>query len=189
MTRCCAVAIPTITTMERRGYLTQAICSVMEQEHPVDQISIAVDHKHEGAWVTRQRALDAVDTEWVFFLDDDDCYYPQHTRLLLDAAREHDADYVFSYWDTTRTGDVLGHFGKEFDPADPHHTTMNILVKTELAKQVGFTPPAPTDIAGGEDWRFLLGCVEAHAKIVHLPEQTWYWRHHGLNTSGQPHKW
>lgn len=184
---CCAVAIPSIPP--RADYLAQAVLSVGQQDHPVDQVSIAVDTQHAGAWVTRQRALDAVTTDWVFFLDDDDYYYPPHTSRLLECAQETGADYVFSYWDTQRTADILGHFGKVFDPEHPHHTTMNILVRTELAKAVGFTPPAEGDICGGEDWRFTLGCVEKGAKIVHLPEQTWYWRHHSSNTSGQPRNW
>lgn len=184
---CCAVAIPTIPP--RQDLLRLAIGSVLDQEHPVDQISVAVDINHDGAWITRQRALDAVTTDWVFFLDDDDEYYPRHTKALLDYAQATGADYVFSYWDTTRSGDVLGHFGKEFNLAQPHHTTMNVLVRTELAQAVGFTPPAAGDICSGEDWRFILGCVDKGAKIVHLPEQTWYWRHHGRNTSGQPHNW
>jgi hypothetical protein len=27
------------------------------------------------------------------------------------------------------------------------------------------------------------------AKIVHLPEQTWIWRHHSGNTSGREDRW
>jgi hypothetical protein len=181
------VAIPTIPP--RQDLLRRAIGSVLEQQHTVNQISVAVDVNHDGAWVTRQRALDAINTDLVGFLDDDDEWYPQHVRRLVETLIECDADYVFSYWDLTRSGDVLGHFGRSFDPVDPHHTTMNVIVRTELAKQVGFTPPGAGDVASGEDWRFILGCVATGAKIIHLPEQTWYWRHHSRNTSGQPHNW
>jgi hypothetical protein len=72
---------------------------------------------------------------------------------------------------------------------NPHHTTMTVMVRAELAKAVRFTPRLPEHEAGGEDWRFILGCVAAGAKFVHLPEQTWIWRHHAGNTSGREDRW
>jgi hypothetical protein len=182
------VVIPTIPP-RADTLLPLAVSSALRQSHLPAAISIAVDRDHDGAWATRQRALDPVITPWVAFLDDDDEFYPQHLERLLGCAHKMVADYVFSYWDTSRSWDVLGHFGKVFDPSNPHHTTMTVLCRTELAQAVGFTPPAEGDIAGGEDWRFELGCVAAGARIVHLPEQSWYWRHHDRNTSGQPENW
>jgi hypothetical protein len=182
------VAIPAIPT-RLESYLQLAIRSVLTQTYPVAGISLAIDTGRHGAWHTRQRALDGVTTEWVAYLDDDDEMYPQHIEHLVDCALETDADYVFSYWDLSRTPDLLGHFGRPFNSAEPHHTTMTILVRTELSRSVGFTPRLPEHQAGGEDWRHELGCVAAGAKIVHLPEQTWYWRHHGANTSGREDRW
>lgn len=103
-----------------------------------------------------------------------------------------DADYVFSWFvlgSMCGNVDRLGHFGREFDPANPHHTTMTVLVKTELAQAVGFTPPEDKARVGGEDWRFTLGCVAAGAKIVHLPERTWTYSCLPGNTSGLPDRW
>lgn len=109
-----------------------------------------------------------------------------------------------------------GVFGRPFDPARPVQTTVTTLVRRELAQAVGFVGegralpgtgsragstwegpigamaqtldvlPTPTGHPAGEDWRFTLGCIAAGAKIVHHPEVTWLWHHHGLNTSGQP---
>lgn len=182
------VAIPTIPTRSH-DLLPIALSSVMMQTLPAAALSIAVDNDKVGAWHTRQRALDAVTTDWVAFLDDDDAFYPQHLRRLREYADDTGADFTYSYFDTTKTPDVLGHFGKTFDPTNPHHTTMTVLVRTELAKTVRFTPRLPEHVVGGEDWRFILGCVESGAKIVHLPEQTWYWRHHAWNTSGREDRW
>lgn len=186
------VCIPTIPPRSTNRMLPLALRSVFTQTHPAAAVSIAVDIAHEGAWVTRQRALMAVfGSEWVAFLDDDDWWYSIHLERLLACAEDTGADYVFSYFDTNMA-DPLGLFGREFDPANPSHTTMTILVRTELAQDVGFTPPHPGDIVSGEDWRFTLGCVEAGAKIVHLPERTWFWNWHpedSRNTSGQPHNW
>lgn len=192
MNDCCTVAIPTIPPRLHR--LKTAVFTVMQQTHRVDALSIASDTHKEGAWATRQRALDSVRTEWTFFLDDDDELKPEHCEKLLKHAADTGADYVFSYWDLSCTGDVLNAFGREFDPRNPHHTTSTILVRTELAKSVGFTPPNDTDLAGGEDWRFTLGCVAAGAKIAHLADMTWFWIHHlqdatDKNTSGLPVNW
>lgn len=180
------VVIPTIPP-RRDNLLQAAVASVWAQDHPVAALSVSVDLHREGAWVVRQRGLDTVRTPWVAFLDDDDEFYPQHLRRLLECAHESGADYVFSYWDLNRTAAVLGDtFGRRFDPAAPHHTTMTVMVRTEIAQQVGFTAPPEGMIVAGEDWRFMLGCIERGANIVHLPEQTWFWRHHGANTSGRP---
>jgi glycosyltransferase involved in cell wall biosynthesis len=189
------VCVPSIPP-RRNSLLPVALKSVWMQVHPIDAVSVAVDVNRQGAARTRQRALDAALTEWVAFLDDDDVLYPQHIEHLLSWALENQADYTFSYFDLTRTANVfasrerpMGHFGRTFDPEDPHHTTMTILVRRELAQAVGFSDRPEGDIAGGEDWRFLLGCVDAGAKIVHLPEQTWFWRHHDSNTSGREDRW
>jgi hypothetical protein len=182
------IVIPSIPP-RRLTLLPVALESVWKQEYPISAVSVAMDVHRQGAWATRQRALDAASTRWVQYLDDDDELYPQHVRLLMDCALENQADFVYSYWDLKRTPDLLGHFGKPFDPENPQHTTMTVLVKTELAKSVGFTPREPEHEVGGEDWRFLLGCVEAKAKIVHLPEQTWHWRWHSANSSGREDRW
>lgn len=181
------VCIPTIPP--RGMMLAQAVLSVSQQTLPAAALSIAVDTEHCGAWHTRQRAVDAARTEWLCFLDDDDLFKPQHIQRLRECAEETGADYTYSYWDLSVTHDYLGHFGKVFDPANPHHTTMTVFVRTELAQAIRFTPRGPQDEAGGEDWRFTLGCVAAGAKIVHLPEQTWVWRHHQSNTSGREDRW
>jgi glycosyltransferase involved in cell wall biosynthesis len=181
------VCIPTIPP--RHVMLAQAVQSVALQTLPASAISIAVDTDRRGAWHTRQRAVDAVTTDWIAFLDDDDLFKPQHIKRLRKCAQESDADYVFSYWDTSVTPDILGLFGRPFDPANPTHTTMTVMVKTELARVVRFTARAPEHVAGGEDWRFMLGCVDVGARIVHLPEQTWIWRHHSGNTSGREDRW
>jgi hypothetical protein len=169
--------------------LPQALSSVLSQDRPVDAVAVAVDTERCGAWHTRQRAVDMASTDWIQFLDDDDLLKPQHIRRMFECAQDTGADYVFSYFDLSITHDYLGHFGKPFDPANPHHTTMTVFVRTELAQAIRFTPREPEHEAGGEDWRFTLGCVAAGAKIVHLPAQTWIWRHHGANTSGREDRW
>ncbi len=184
-----AAVIPTIPPRIQGGYLGRALGSVFQQTYPIWQLSVMVDLEHAGAWRTRGRALAAVhpEVDWVAFLDDDDTWDPRHLELLLQHAAETGADYVFSWFRTEPPGrDPLGHLGKRFDAAAPHHTTMTVVVRRELAQAVGFTAPRPDQHAGGEDWRFLLGCLARNAHVSHYPAQTWTWRHHGEHTAGLP---
>lgn len=183
-----SVAIPTHPARSESGLLQRALGSVLAQTWQPAAISVAMDTEGDGAPHTRQRALDGVNTPWVAFLDSDDAFYPKHLELLAKHAVDTDADYVYSYWDTRMTPDVLGHFGKVFDPANPTETTITILIRTGLAKQVGFEALPDRQHNTGEDFRLVTSCVALGAKIVHLPEQTWFWAHHGANTSGMPTK-
>lgn len=181
----------------RNGQLARAVASVWAQTQPVDELHVAVDHRRQGAPATRQRALAAATTDWVAFLDSDDWWYPEHISALLTAAQQTGADYLFSWFqihDDSGTEqpswDPLGHFGKAFDPAAPHQTTVTTLVRRELAQAVGFVQPDEGGTIGGqragEDWQFTLGCIATGARIVHVPQRTWAWCHHAANTSGLP---
>ncbi|ONH62337.1 hypothetical protein CcI49_02870 [Frankia sp. CcI49] len=100
-------------------------------------------------------------------------------------AADTGADYVYSWPRTVGGTNPHEHwFGVPWKNAEPHDTTITVLVRTELAREVGFSAPH-----GGEDLRFTLGCVAAGARIVHLPERTWIWHHHAGNTSGRPDRW
>lgn len=178
--------------------LPRTLKSVVDQTRPVAAVSLAVDHCREGAAVTRQRALDAVNTPLVAFLDDDDQWMPHHLQRLYEHMCDTGADYVFS-WYMIRDAQGIehlgwdpmpGHFGREFDYTDIRQTTIVTLVRTELAKEVGFRGPEPGKMidgqVAGEDYDFTVRCVEAGAKISHLAERTWWWTHHGVGAPGRP---
>lgn len=170
----------------------QAVASVEAQTLvPAGGLSVAVDVNREGAAATRQRALDGVQTAWVAFLDDDDLFYPHHLMRLWRLVLENGADYAYSWFDGNDPFPM--HRGKQMDPADPHHTTMTVLVRTELAKAIGFANhPDANETWTGEDWRFELGCLAAGAKFIGTGEVTWHYRVHGGpggNTSGLPTRW
>lgn len=188
------VVIPSIPP--RAGMLQRAITSVLSQTFPAAGMSIALDIHREGAGRTRTRALSSVRTPWVAFLDDDDEFKPEHLGVLWVAAREHSADYVYSWFDTQPGGcDPFppGHFLNPWSNDSPRQTTVVTLVRTELAQSVGFDfPDDDGKVDGqraGEDWLFTLGCMAAGAKIHHEVKRTWYWHHHGRNTSGLPTRW
>lgn len=191
------VCIPSIPP--RAHLLHRALASVTRQTHPAAAISVAMDLNHDGAWITRDRALRAAQTEWVAFLDDDDWFLPSHLATLLACAQETGADYVYSWYVIQdRDGNVidsdpLGHFGKVFDPDNPTQTTITTLVRTELAQEAGFLEPIDGELIhgerAGEDWHFTLKCLARGAHVVHVPARTWIWSHHGANTSGLPSRW
>jgi glycosyltransferase involved in cell wall biosynthesis len=186
-----AVTVVTPTIPPRTTFLTRAVESVSQQSHPAAAHAIAIDVDRRGAAATRQRALDMAKTSWVAFLDDDDWFMPFHIEHLLKHALDTSADFVYSWFQVVGGHDPFPptHFSRDFDPSDPIETTITTLVKTELAQEIGFRPLDRGEFNSGEDRYFLLGCLAAGAKISHLKERTWYWAHHGGNTSGLPNRW
>jgi len=187
------VCVPHIAS--RHVYLHRALNSIHQQTHAPKSIAIAYDVGHDGAAVTRQRSLDMVTTDWVAFLDDDDEFRPWHLEHLLEHARATDADYVYSWFDVAGGGDPFppSHFLNEFNPDDPVQTTITVLVKRELAQEVGFGEKRDGVLikgqTWGEDYQFTLGCLKAGGVIKHLVERTWIWHHDSQNTSGRGDRW
>lgn len=173
------------------GLLSRAIASVGLQRLQPDAISVAVDNHRLGAPATRDRALRAVRTKWTAPLDDDDEFRPRHLEQLLHLAIETGADYVYSWFVVVGGQDPFPetHFTNPFNPDNPIETTITVLVKTELAMEVGYQPQPGRTTNTGEDWRFLLQCLKLGAKVEHLVEKTWRWHHDSGNTSGLASRW
>jgi glycosyltransferase involved in cell wall biosynthesis len=181
---------PGFPDMPRASLLEQAVWSVEQQTvAPVGLIQVALDVNREGAAATRQRALDMVTAEYTAFLDDDDLWYSHHLETHWNLLREHDADVAYSWFDGNRPFPASTHRGKPWDPADPHHITMGITVRTALAKRVGFRAEMATPECGNEDWFFIKGLNDLGAKFVGTSEVTFHYRLHGTNTSGLPARW
>lgn len=200
-----------IPTHPARGYtgdpstlLGRAVASVYAQTVlPAGGLSIACDLDGDGAAVTRQRALDEVETPWVSFLDSDDTWYPHHLKthwrlITNDGAGYADATSADGYADVAYSwfggnqpfgpqGEIT-HRGRVFDPRAPHHITMTLTVRTHLAKRAGFLQPDGWlhPEWAGEDWQFILRLCEMGAKFVGTGEETWLYAVHGGNTSGLP---
>ena len=179
-----------------RGVLRNAaLASVASQTLQPHAVSLTIDVDRQGAPATRQRALDAALTEWVAPLDDDDAFMPQHLEHLMRHAQETGADYVYSWFEVVGGTDPFPstHFTEPFKldaDGNPIETTVTVLMKTELAKEIGYKSlDRGHDTNTGEDYGMVLGAVRLGAKIEHLVEKTWYWRHHGKNTSGLATKW
>jgi glycosyltransferase involved in cell wall biosynthesis len=180
------VAIAAHPARFRGGLITRALTSVIAQTHVPEAILVVNDSERKGAGWTRQTLLRAVDTEWIAWLDSDDEWYPEHLEKVLRVAVETDSVFVFPWF---HGHDPLGHFGLPYNPCTPHHTTMGHLVRTDIAKEVGFPDSAPGGFSN-EDWAFITGVAalacERGLRMTHLPERTWTYHAHGQNTSGQP---
>lgn len=173
----------------RSGLLSRALQSVLSQTLTPAAVSVAVDLDGAGAPQTRQRALEAVQTEWTAVLDSDDVWMPQHLEKVMGHALETGADFVYSGHETIPAGHSplpYTHFTKPWNPDDPIETTVTVLVRTAIAKQVGYHALNRGEMNTGEDFNFLLGCRDLGAIISCLPEKTWFYDIRGQNTSGMP---
>jgi len=203
-----SVITPAHPARARNGKLLRAQKSVLAQTTLPDAHCVAMDLDGQGAAPTRHRALMMAQTDWVAFLDSDDLFMPRHLELCMKHALETGADFVYSWFKILQEGAdgtfnviegdgkgdgvfPLTHFTNDWDPDNPIETTITTLVRTELAKAVGFqTLDRGHKINSGEDRYFTLGCMTAGAKISHLKRKTWFWSHHWLtkqqmgNTSG-----
>lgn len=182
-------AIPTIAP--RGKMLRRAVKSIQTQTYPVDQISICVDTRREGAAMTRNRAKSALVTDWTCFLDDDDELYQFHVGKMIECARETGADVVYPWFDVVGGTDPWPErFQRPWDPEHPYLFPITAMIRTELAQAVDF--PTRETYEGqweGEDWPFWKAVFAMGATVAHAPYRTWRWYHHTGNTSGIPENW
>lgn len=185
------VVIPHIPP-RRHLLLHSALPSVVAQTHWAAAVHVVVDVAHQGAGLTRNRALDTVSTPWVAFLDDDDHLYPHHLATLMETAEVERADVVVPWFDTNgRDPFPPGHCrGNPWDPAG-HVFPITCLVRTAAIGDVRFPAPGPNPACAAEDGEFWRQLYVRGARIVTIPDVTWFWNHAppGGNTSGSPTRW
>lgn len=182
------VIIPTIPP--RRQMLKRAVHSALMQSWAPAAIHIELDTHHAGSAATRNRALEAVRTEWVAFLDDDDVLLPNHLEVLCKAADAYAADVVYPWPQMNGAPDPSpDRFGLPFDEdllRVRSYIPVTSLVETELAQAAQFWAP---DGSVYDDWGFYLRLLDLGATFHHVPERTWIWNVGTHNTSGQPDRW
>jgi hypothetical protein len=199
------VAIPSIPP--RKEMLERAVRSVTAQTRSPDQISVVIDLHAQGASATRNRALDAIDTEWVAFLDDDDEFLPRHLEKLLVHAQRTGVDVVYPWFDGINTDfwrvpdEQENLVTPEGLPWTPHledafrnrignFIPITVLARTDLVKSVGgfIDAPGPVENPTGEDYSLWIRLLDFGATFAHLPERTWRWNGHMAHTSGRSWK-
>lgn len=177
------VAIPTHAGREKM--LSRALDSAFAQTLPPVAVSVAVDVSREGSAATRNRALAAVQTPWVAFLDSDDEFLPQHLELLTACANSSSADVVYSIPEWVGREPAPLRFGLPFDAAAlrlGNYIPVTTLARTEPVKAAGGFQCPPGSIF--DDWGAWIAMLDAGAKFVHLPEVTWRWHWHPGQTAG-----
>lgn len=198
------VVIPSIPI--RPKLLNRAVRSVLQQSYPTAGISVAVDIHHEGAWVTRNRALDGSTGDWIAFLDDDDEFMPHHLGFLIDLVKNTKSDLAWGWFEVVGGTDPFPqHRGKEYAPypSEMHHCIpISYMVRRDLAmeakaKMGGFEADEP-GIGAWEhqDMRFI-DCMWdlSGGNFVTSPRASWRWHHYTNpdgspgNTSGLPSRW
>lgn len=191
------VVIPTIPVRQRE--LTRAVRSVTTQTLQPDMMIIVMDNEHQGAAMTRNRALQRVSTRWVAFLDDDDVLLPNHLEVLADAALESGADVIYPGCRVINPelGGVIplreewGRFEQPFSAdilRQKSYIPVTSLVRTGLAQRALFGTPHGVE-TNYDDWGFYLRLLDEGAMFSHVPVVTWIWNHHGANTSGRGDRW
>lgn len=191
------VCIPTIPP--RATELKRAIGSVVRQTHPAAGIAVASDLESAGAARTRNRTIEMADTDWIAFLDDDDRFAAEHLERLVAHQADTGADLVYPYFhvigpdgNLAPQRDPFCNCGHTYDPDELDQRNwipVTYLVRRQAALDVGGFPELFSDRwphDNCEDWGFLRDLRDAGATMAHLPERTWFWHHHGRNTSGRP---
>lgn len=181
----CTAVVPSVSNVrpERVKMLERAMNSVVAQEEPTDWVvSFDEDHDPSGPFVpggaarTRNAGIQAVDTEWTAFLDDDDVWYPHHVSRCLELADQTGADLVYPWWDganeslfrvpkTSPAGEITYDTpeGRPFDDElrdfllgdcdwqdgydNANYLPITVVVKTEFLTRVGGFP-----IPGTDEW-------------------------------------
>jgi glycosyltransferase involved in cell wall biosynthesis len=176
-------------------YLHRALDSVLQQDRPVDAISVSVDHGHLGSARNRSRALSGVGTKWVALLDDDDEWHTDHVRLLMEHAEETGADLVYPWFTIPEGWDPWPE--REGQPFDEellrtvNYIPITVLVRTELLWDAGGFTAKDTSNVGSlcDDWGTWEKLLASGATFSHLNRRTWIWHWHAGNTSGRPTAW
>ena len=189
-----SVVIPTIPPREHM--LNRALESINRQFLQPRQLIIEIDHRHEGAWATRQRGAERASGEWLAFLDDDDEMLPWHLSHLLWLTQEHEADMTWGWFHVVGGGDPFPHYrGRQYTSSEPHIVPITYLIRHDLFMAgPGFQP----DGVGAWDNQDqpVVDDAFANGKLIASARTTWLWHHHGMgypgttgNTSGLPTRW
>jgi glycosyltransferase involved in cell wall biosynthesis len=186
------VVIPSLAT--RGGYLQECVDSVLGQTLTPEALIVEVDHERNGAWVTRNKAMMKVTSEWTAFIDDDDKMLPHHLEFLRRCADEDELDLCWGWFEVIGGTDPFPkHRGRQYNPEKPHIFPIPVLVRTSFLHSAyeemgGFQPDSSGSWLGQDHplWKHVISTQGARHKAY--SETTWVWRHHSSNTSGLPSK-
>ena len=205
-----------IATFNRRKLVSAAIRSVLAQTLPIDQVIVIDDgstdatevalseefghriqylwQKNAGVSAARNRGLSIATGRYLTFLDSDDCWHPDKSRIQAAWLEAH-PDYGMVLCDVLR----IDEFGRQIDilhrrnaiPVDgdvlarvlldPALVPASVMLRREVVDSVG---GFDTNLATGEDLDFHLRVArDWKIGIVELPLVTAMRGHHGLSAT------
>ena len=172
MTADLTVVTPAIP--ERLGMLNQCCASVTAQTLPVRRHLIGVDHARAGIVSVVNALAEAVDTEWMVILADDDLLLKDFVAQMMPAAR-NPAGVVYSR--PVAVGANWAPYRYTFSASDLRKANFipaTALIRTDLWRRLGGYDAD----AFPEDYDFWLRALDAGAFFRHVPEHNWVYRFH-----------
>jgi len=166
------VTLITPSLPERAGALAELQASVNRQTVPPDVHLVAVDHAHAGPAAIRNQLLDAVRSDWVAFVDDDDLLDPHHLETLL--AHTDTADVVYPNLRCDGPPLPAKHWPGPFDRARLRRTgcfPITVLARTSTLRGAGGFPDARY-----EDWALWNRIADQGGRFSYVDEITWTYR-------------
>ncbi len=170
------ITVITPTIPSRTNLLADAILSVSEQNHSVVDHFIGVDLQKEGPSPVRNRLIQAVQTEWTAFLDDDDILKPNHFEVM--APFHEEADLIWTWCDSIGRGSFNpnSRFNERRLRENGNYIPITVAVRTSKLREVGCFSDARL-----EDWDLWIRLLDAGARFVNVPIVTWTYRFLGNN--------
>lgn len=187
------ITVTTASVPGREQLLAEAIASVNAQTSRPFAHLVRVQEPPGGQLSPlhlasqRNALLDAVETEWLAVLDDDDVYLPHHFETI--APHLDDADVVYTF---ARVGCVSRYDTNDVTTADlvarlrqGNCIPSNAAVRAETVRDVGGWSADGFDFdrrryistnATWEDWDMWLRLARAGATFRCVPNETWDYR-------------
>lgn len=175
------VTVITPTLPSRQAMLMEAVDSVARQTLKAKDHLIGVDWLAAGPAAVRNSLLEATDTEWVAFLDDDDVLDRHHLATLAEAVDR--ADVIGSY--CRFSGDSIPDqfCNRPYDrKALRRHGIfpITVIARRELVLAAGGFGEERY-----EDWALWNRMADQGCRIEIMPTVTWTYRlGHGNRTTG-----
>lgn len=170
------VTVITPTIPSRTHLLTECIASVSQQEEGVGSHLIGVDNDGRGPGPIRNKLLEAVTTEWVTFLDDDDILFNNHFSIVNQ--NKHNGDLIYTFCSSIGRDNFNPNslFDEKRLRSEGNYIPITVTVKTSYLRLVGGFSDARL-----EDWDLWIRLLDAGAQFHCVPVVTWCYRFLGEN--------
>ena len=169
------ITLITATLPERRHLFADLARSVALQTLPPQAWLVEWDYEHRGPVEVINNLVEQVETEWFFRIDDDDLLEHDHFDTLKPYLTD-EADIVYSWCRVEGQGSTRL-FQRPFSTERlkvENYIPSAAAIRTSLWRDLGGYEQA--ERTPHEDYDFWLRALEAGARFVCVPIQTWVYR-------------